>query len=283
LRCLSHRSAWKVLIYCFIYPCLFIVKYWFHLECCFNSLLLLLIQLTESVSDEIFIFFACSTFQLCLISFDTAFLHIVRACAKDTLLSSFARECYVFILMTLKTLFLLTPYVGPVLCVDDQVWLNVKNIHIKRFTHKLDWKNLEWFTIKTVLSSWAYELNLLNTMKIHSVFYVFKLLSVIINSFLSQVQSLSQFIEVNEDVDYEVEKILDFKHIQEEYIQYLVSWVEYNTPIWESVLNVNNCDLLLSIFHYMYSMKFKLKPQSHKAWPIEKRPIVTALLWRLNS
>ncbi len=230
-----------------------------------------------------FIFFACSTFQLCFISFDTAFLHIVRACAKDTLLSPSACECYVFILMTLKTLSLLTPYVEPVLCVDDQVWLNVKNIHIKCFTHKLDWKNLEWFTIKTVLSSWVYELNLLNTMKIHSVFHVFKLLSVIINSFLSQVQSPSQFIDVNEDVDYEVEKILDFKHIQEEYIQYLVSWVEYNTPTWESVLNVNNCDLLLSTFHCMYSMKFKLKPQSHKAWPIEKRPIVTALLWRLNS
>ena len=60
-------------------------------------------------------------------------------------------------------------------------------------------------------------------MKIHLVFHVFKLLFIIINSFLSQVQSLSQFIEVDRDVDYEVKKILDFKCIQEEYIQYLVS------------------------------------------------------------
>ncbi len=50
-------------------------------------------------------------------------------------------------------------------------------------------------------------------MKIHSVFHVFKLSSVVINSFLSQVQSLSQSVEVNRDVDYEVKKILDFKHI----------------------------------------------------------------------
>ncbi len=71
-----------------------------------------------------------------------------------------------------------------ILCVDDQIWLNIKNIHIKCFICKLDWKNLEQLTIKTVLSSWAYKLNLSNTMKIHSVFHVFKLLSVIINSFL---------------------------------------------------------------------------------------------------
>jgi len=55
-------------------------------------------------------------------------------------------------------------------------------------------------------------------MKIHPVFHVFKLLSVIINSFSGQVQPPSQFIEVNRNVDYEVEKILNFKCVQEEYI-----------------------------------------------------------------
>lgn len=50
-------------------------------------------------------------------------------------------------------------------------------------------------------------------MKIHSVFHVFKLLSIIINSFLNQVQLSLQSIEVDEDINYEVEKILDFKHI----------------------------------------------------------------------
>lgn len=169
-----------------------------------------------------------------------------------------------------------------VLCVNDQIWLNIKNIYIKCLICKLNWKNLRWLTIKTVLSSWAYELNLSNIMKIHSVFHVFKLSSVVINSFLSQVQPLSQSVEVNRDVDYEVKKILNFKHIQEEYVQYLVSWVEYNTSDWESALNVNNCDLLLKTFHCMYSIKLKsklkLKPQSHKAQPIEKRSIVTAQL-----
>lgn len=60
-------------------------------------------------------------------------------------------------------------------------------------------------------------------MKIHSVFHVSKLLFNIINSFSNQVQSSLQPIEVDEDVNYKVEKILDFKHVQREYIQYLIS------------------------------------------------------------
>lgn len=59
-----------------------------------------------------FIFSACSTFQLYLIFLDTAFLHIVKAHAKDALLSSSAHECHIFILMTLITLSSLTSYVS---------------------------------------------------------------------------------------------------------------------------------------------------------------------------
>jgi len=165
---------------------------------------------------------------------------------------------------------------APILRVGDQVWLDAKNIRTKRPTRKLDWKNLGRFTIKTVLSPWAYELDLPDTMKIHPVFHVSKLSPVIIDPFPGQVQPPPQLIEVDGDVGYEDEEILDSKRVQGGYVQYLVSWVGYDTPTWEPVSNVSNCDLLLSTFHRMYPMKPKPKPQSRRAQPIEEGSIVTA-------
>ncbi len=154
---------------------------------------------------------------------------------------------------------------APILCVGDQVWLDTKNICTKRSAHKLDWKNLRQFTIKTVLSLWAYKLDLSETMQIHSVFHVLKLSLIAMISFSDQVQPPSQPIKVDEDISWEVKKILNFKCVQREYIQYLVSWVEYDTFNWESASNIDNCNLLLKTFHHMYLTKPKLKSQSCRA------------------
>ena len=56
--------------------------------------------------------------------------------------------------------------------VGDKVWLDARHIKIKRPSRKLDWKKLGRFTIKRVVSKYAYELNLPASMKIHPVFHV---------------------------------------------------------------------------------------------------------------
>ena len=49
---------------------------------------------------------------------------------------------------------------APSFRVGDEVWLNAKNIKTKRPSKKLDWKKLGRFTIKRVVSKYAYELDL---------------------------------------------------------------------------------------------------------------------------
>ena len=97
--------------------------------------------------------------------------------------------------------------------VGDFVWLDTHNIHTKRPSQKLDWKNLDCFAIKRVLNNYVYKLDLPDIMRIHFIFHVFKLLSVPTNLFLKQVQPPMQPIEVKEDVSWEIEKILDSKHV----------------------------------------------------------------------
>jgi len=93
--------------------------------------------------------------------------------------------------------------------VGDQVWLDARNIRTKRPSRKLDYKNLGRFTIKRVLSPWAYELDLPETMQIHPVFHVSKLNPVAVDPLPGQVTPPAPPIEVDGDEEYEVEEILN--------------------------------------------------------------------------
>ncbi len=70
--------------------------------------------------------------------------------------------------------------------IEDEVWLNARNLSIARFTVKLDDHNVDFFKIKHVFknNSLVIELNLSIFMKIHSIFHVI-LLNHITNNFLS--------------------------------------------------------------------------------------------------
>lgn len=63
----------------------------------------------------------------------------------------------------------------------DEIWIDARNIQTKRSARKLDWKNLDKFNIKIVLSFWTYELELSVTMNINFVFHVLKLNSMFID------------------------------------------------------------------------------------------------------
>jgi hypothetical protein len=67
---------------------------------------------------------------------------------------------------------------------SQKVWLNSKNIKIARPQKKLDWKNLEFWPIIKVISSYAYRLELPPFIKIHPVFHVNLLRPAFIDSLL---------------------------------------------------------------------------------------------------
>ena len=157
--------------------------------------------------------------------------------------------------------------------IDDLVWLNACNICTKRPSQKLDWKNLGCFAIKRVLNNYTYEFDLPDTMRIHPVFHVFKLLPVPTDLFPGQVQPPAQPIEVEGDVSWEVEEILDLKHVQGDHVQYLIKWVDTDAPTWELFINADECDDELERFHSTYPLKLKLRapPRRGKGWGREPR------------
>ena len=154
---------------------------------------------------------------------------------------------------------------APIFKVGDEVWLDAKNIRTKRPARKLDWKNLGRFKIKRVLNSWAYELELPETMKVHPVFHVSKLSLVTSHPLPGQVQQPAQPIEVDGEISWEVEDILDSRKVQGGYVQYLVKWMGEDVPLWEKGKNLDNCDQLLDTFHRLYPNKPRYRPRGARS------------------
>lgn len=93
--------------------------------------------------------------------------------------------------------------------VDDEVWLNAKNLRTTRPSHKLDWKRLGRFTIKRIISPYAYELELSATMKLQPVFHVSLLDPVNQDPVPGQTIPPPPLIEVEGEEEYQIEEILD--------------------------------------------------------------------------
>lgn len=167
---------------------------------------------------------------------------------------------------------------APTFKVGDLVWLDARNFRTKRPARKLDWKNLGRFAVKRVLNNWVYELDLPDTMRIHPVFHVSKLSPVPNDPFPGQTQPPAQPIEVEGEVSWEVEEILDSKRVQGGHVQYLIKWTGADAPTWEPSANADGCDNELDRFHALYPTKPKPKGRasSHGVRPVEGEPNVTA-------
>ncbi len=76
--------------------------------------------------------------------------------------------------------------------VEDEVWLNARNLSITHFIVKLDDHNVDFFKIKHVFknNSLIIELNLSTFMKIHSIFHVILLSHIASNLLSNQHQKL---------------------------------------------------------------------------------------------
>ena len=93
--------------------------------------------------------------------------------------------------------------------IKQKVWLNAKNLKIRRLQKKLDWKLLNSFTIIKIVSSYFYELRLLSTIRIHPVFYVDLLRSAADNPLPYQVQEPPPPVEIDGIEEWDVEDVVD--------------------------------------------------------------------------
>ncbi len=131
--------------------------------------------------------------------------------------------------------------------VEDEVWLNARNLSIIHLAVKLDDRNVDFFKIKRVFknNSLIIELKLSAFMKIHSIFHV-TLLNHIASDFLSsQRQKLREFVVVkNDERFWYVNSILNFKRdrcYNSFLLKYYIDWKDHFST-WKSFHLLNNCE-----------------------------------------
>jgi len=135
---------------------------------------------------------------------------------------------------------------GPTLQEGDKVYLLRKNFKTQRPSDKLDFKKLGPFAIKKVIGPVNYELKLPKTMEMHPVFHISLLEPAPENT--PQVPN-TDIIVKNTDTEYDVERILDSKHVRGK-LHYLVKWLDCPDAenSWEPTTNLS-CPEKLEEFH----------------------------------
>ncbi len=143
--------------------------------------------------------------------------------------------------------------------VEDEVWLNVRNLSIAHFTVKLDDHNVDLFKIKRVFknNSLIIELNLSAFMKIHSIFHVILLSHITSDFLLSQRQKSQELVIIkNDERFWYVNSILNFKRdrcYNSSLLKYYVDWKDHFF-IWKSFHLLNNCEQALDEYHLVNSV-----------------------------
>jgi hypothetical protein len=104
----------------------------------------------------------------------------------------------------------------------EKVWLDGQNINLKTKSPKLDHRQLGPFKVTRKLSKLAYKLELLETLKIHNVFYV-GLLSKVFKDPEQPLIERPPPMTVEGKEEYIVKAILDNKRRRNKWL-YLVKW-----------------------------------------------------------
>ncbi len=115
--------------------------------------------------------------------------------------------------------------------INDMMFLNSRNIMILRSLKKLDDKMLKLFKILIKIKH-VYQLKLSLTMKIHLKFASNLLQLDSKNSLNEQQNELSDFIMIDDEDEWKMKNILNFRHYERnKRLQYHVNWKEYNVNL----------------------------------------------------
>lgn len=143
----------------------------------------------------------------------------------------------------------------PSLKPGDQVWLLRRHIKTTRPSDKLDVKKLGPFRILEEVNTRSFRLELPPSMsRVHPVFHVSLLEPFQENDILGRIAPPPPPIEVDGDIEYEVEAILDSRNKRGQF-RYLVEWKGYDENTWEPAENVRHAPDLVEEFHQRYPHK----------------------------
>jgi hypothetical protein len=140
--------------------------------------------------------------------------------------------------------------------VGDMVWLSTRNLSSRRPSRKLDYRRLGPFPIIERIGPVAYRLRLPGDLLIHNVFHVSLLEPAPTNPFPSRIVPPPPPVEVDGELEYVVEEILDSRR-RGRGLQYLVRWLNYplSEATWEPSSNVVNAADLVAAFHQRFPSK----------------------------
>jgi hypothetical protein len=117
--------------------------------------------------------------------------------------------------------------------IGKRVWLNTKNIQMRRPMKKLDHKNIGPFTIVKKVGSHAYRLKLPAEWKIHPVFHVSLLSDAVDDPFPERTIEEPPPVEIDGEEEYEVERVLDLRlrrRGKRTWVEYLVEFTGLPDP-----------------------------------------------------
>lgn len=143
--------------------------------------------------------------------------------------------------------------------VGSLVWLSTKHLSTKRPSKKLDARFVGPFRVAARIGNVAYRLDLPSSYSaIHNVFHVSLLEPYVARSIQSCEDELREPVEVEGELEYSVEAILDQKMVRGKPF-YLVKWLGYDLSdaTWESPANLTHCSGALNDYH----MKFPDRPR----------------------
>jgi hypothetical protein len=146
--------------------------------------------------------------------------------------------------------------VHPVINIGDKVWSLRRNLKTNCPCDKLDFCRFRLFWVIKQINDVTFRLELPSLMKIHPIFHV-SLLEVYKESFiLGRFQIPPPLIEIDEQEEFEVSEILNFRIIRRK-LEYLVQWQGYDISerTWELVANLHNTPEMIQEFHCRYLEK----------------------------
>ncbi len=153
--------------------------------------------------------------------------------------------------------------------INQLMWLNIKNIWIKKFFKKLEVRKYELYRILEWLNRQVYRLKRSSKTCIHLVFNVN-----LLKSFCSRKKELNELLMKNLELEKEIhdswkiDNILN-SCIQNNQLQYLLSWKNFEASenIWKSSNCLDNCKTLLRFFHCRHLIKLESKSLT-SSWKI---------------